>query len=329
MPKTAGRAIAGAYSRAQRLTGLSVQASGKGYSVTVREQRGPAPSPTSKLIERIERVELRVRDVDRALGFYRDIVGLEVTHADAERALVSAPQGTPLLSLASAGVTAPAARRATGLFHTAIRYPDRRALGESLARLVEARYAVGAGDHGVSEALYVDDPDGNGVELYRDRPRDQWPPPRPGELVAMGTAPVDLNGLLNDALSHGAVRRAAPAGTVVGHVHFQVADIDQTVEFYAATLGLDLMAKLGTQAAFFASYGYHHHIGANVWNSRGQGPATRAHAGLDRLVLSTRREELDTLRHRLAQGGHRFDGTETEMVVMDPSGIELQFVAES
>ena len=292
-------------------------------------EKQAAASPTSRLIEGIERVDLRIRDIGRALGFYRDVVGLDVAEADDERALLSAPEGRPLLALTTAGVTAPADRRATGLFHTAVRFPDRRALGEALARLVDARYAIGAGDHGVSEALYVDDPDGNGVELYRDRPRDEWPPPRPGELVAMGTEPVDLNDVLNSALSHGALRSGAPEGTVVGHVHFQVADIDRTIEFYRDALGLDLMAKMGTQAAFFSSHGYHHHIGTNVWNSRGRGPASREHAGLDRVVLSATRDELESLRQRLDESGHDFDAVDSQIVLIDPNGIELQFAAQS
>lgn len=282
---------------------------------------------TSNLIERIERVDLRVRDIDRALEFYRDIVGLEVLERDGAGASLGGRDGA-VIALTSEGVTTPAARRATGLFHTAIRYPNRRGLAEALVRLDAAGYRVGVGDHGVSEALYVDDPDGNGVELYRDRPRDQWPRPGPGERVRMGTGPIDLNELVSDVGS-GAAEARAPAGTSIGHVHLQVGDLDRTIAFYRGALGLDLMATLGNQAAFFASRGYHHHIGANVWNSRGQGPAERTHAGLERVVLHVEtRQELRDARDRLSSAGHDVAGDDAELVVGDPDGIELRFVTD-
>jgi catechol 2,3-dioxygenase len=283
---------------------------------------------TSTLIQRIERVDLRVQDVDRALGFYRDIVGLEVGGRDAEHAEMRAPDGDPFLTIDSTGVTSPADRRATGLFHVAIRYPNRPALGDALARLASAGYRIGAGDHGVSEALYVDDPDGNGIELYRDRARTAWPEPRPGELVRMETDPVDLDALLADSATRGDA--AAPALTDIGHVHLQVGDLDRAVDFYAGALGLDLTATIDGTAGFFASHGYHHHVGANIWNSRG-GAAPRAErAGLDRVVFGVgSKEELDRARDRLVARGHDVNGSGDVMIVSDPDGIELRFVARA
>jgi catechol 2,3-dioxygenase len=286
--------------------------------VKVQEKAG-----TSRLIDHIARVELRVRDIERAIDFYRDVVGLQVVEKTTDAALLGVSGDSPLLALSSSGVTQPADRRATGLFHTAFRYPDRIALGLALARLVEAGLRIGAGDHLVSEALYVDDADGNGVELYRDRPRDEWPPPQPGNLVAMATEPVDLDSLLAESV--GAERDGAPSGTAVGHVHFQVADVDETVDFYRDVLGLDLMARIGSQAAFFASNGYHHHIGTNSWNSRGQGPASRESAGLDRAVFATNLAELNDLRARLAERDYEFTEDDDRITLKDPNGIELQF----
>jgi catechol 2,3-dioxygenase len=127
----------------------------------------------SRLIDRVARVDLRVQDVDRALMFYRDAVGLEVAERDGDRASLQSAGGAVIMKLDSRGVTAPADPQATGLFHTALRFPTRATLGDALARLAEARLRLGAGDHLVSEALYVDDPDGNGVELYWDRPVKQ------------------------------------------------------------------------------------------------------------------------------------------------------------
>ena len=277
----------------------------------------------SSLIDSIGRVELRVRDIDDALGFYRDIAGLEVVDKDADHAALSAPGGPVVLVLRSAGVDSLALRAATGLYHTAIRYPDRGALANALARLARAGYRIGASDHGVSEALYIDDPDGNGVELYRDRPRDQWPAPNTQYRTPMFNAPLDLDGLLDDA-DDPAMAGAAPA-TDIGHVHLQVSDLERTRAFYVDVLGLDLMAEFPGQAGFFASGGYHHHLGANTWHSRHGTAAPKNHAGLERIVFNVTPEELDKARLRLTEQGHQVSGGENELIVSDPDGIELRF----
>jgi catechol 2,3-dioxygenase len=280
----------------------------------------------SALIERVARVDLRVRSVERALDFYRDIVGLLVLEQDETHASLGPTNGSAILFLTSDGVDTPADPGATGLYHTAFLYPDRPALGDALARLAEAGYRIGAGDHGVSEALYIDDPDGNGVELYRDRPREEWPEPGPGERIRMYTAPVDLEGVLAEARTQGSA--PAPEGTKVGHVHLQVANIERTAQFYVEGLGLDLMASLGS-AVFMSSRGYHHHLGANVWNSRGSSPAPRNRAGLDRIVLAVENiGDLEEARTRLSQAGHEAGGSENELIVRDPDDIELRFVVE-
>ena len=286
-----------------------------------------ATQPGSRLIDHIERVDLRVTDVDRALGFYRDVAGFEVAEQRDGFAALGGRGGPVFLTLTSAGVTKPASRTATGLFHTAFRFPTRKHLGHALARLIRNDFEVGAGDHFVSEALYIDDPDGNGVELYRDRPRSEWPAPPPGQLVAMGTVAVDLRAVLDEAMVDGMVEDDAPVGTDVGHVHFQIADVDETVAFYVDDLGLDLMAQLGSQAAFLSSKGYHHHVGGNTWHSRGQSPAPRDHAGLDRVVFATGAAELEAVTDRLTTASREFTSDGDELVVIDPSGIELRFRA--
>lgn len=284
----------------------------------------------SRLIDRIERVDLRVQDVEVALRFYRDVVGLEVVEQDGTHASLAPPGGSVLLTLDSAGVTAPAIRRATGLFHTAIRFPDRPSLGDTLARVAEAGLRIGGGDHAVSEALYVDDPDGNGVELYRDRPRADWPGPVLGARIPMTTEAVDFVGLLDSGRGLDAVGEKAPAETDIGHVHLRVSDHRATRAFYADILGLDLVADLGS-AGFFSSGGYHHHVGANTWESLGAGPTPSSNAGLERVVFAVAdRGELDAVRTRLESGGHAVEGppegSDDELVVRDPDGIELHFV---
>ena len=283
---------------------------------------------TSRLIERIARVDLRVRNIESSLRFYSDVVGLEVLESSPERASLGVPDGPELLRLSSTGVTGPAETGATGLFHVAIRFPTRAALGDVLARLVEAGIEIGAGDHGVSEALYIDDPDGNGVELYRDRPVEQWPAPVGDELVGMTTGPVDMHGVLDSGSGREAIGVPAAPGTDIGHVHLRAADIDATVRFYAEELGLDLMQRFGGQAAFLSSNGYHHHIGANTWHSRNGEPARSDRAGLDRIVFAVpSEEELERVRLRLKEYGRKVAGEEgSSLVVRDPNGVELQFV---
>jgi catechol 2,3-dioxygenase len=203
----------------------------------------------------IERVALRVADAERSLDFYTRLL-------DAE----------PPLELITEGVRAERAPRgAAGLFHTAFLFSEQAALGAALRRIAELRIPLtGASDHGVSEALYLDDPDGNGIELYWDRARELWP-------EEMFTAPLPLEPLL---------AIASPGGSMkVGHVHFKASNLQATTDFWL-DLGMELKASLLDQASFLSADGYHHHVGANVWMSLGQPPAPRDLPGIDRVVLS-------------------------------------------
>jgi catechol 2,3-dioxygenase len=221
----------------------------------------PLPADTA-----VNEVTLRSADVERAAGFYREIAGLDELGDGA-----LGRDGVALVRLVGDGVTggrAPSA--AAGLFHTAFRYSDRAELGQALERAVRAGLLTGASDHGVSEALYLDDPDGNGVELYWDRPREVWPQAHGEDRVGMFTAPLDLDALLDAGRSG-----EADGGADVGHVHLKVSDLPRAVDFWCDTLGFELMARYGDQAAFVAAGGYHHHVGLNTWHSRGAplGPA--------------------------------------------------------
>ena len=280
----------------------------------------------STLIDSVARVDLRVRDIATAVAFYSDVVGLEAVEVDDRRATLRSPGGPVVLQLDSEGVTAPADPRATGLFHTAFRFPTRPALGQALARVIRAELPLGAGDHLVSEALYTDDPDGNGVELYWDRPIEEWPPPSEDALIPMATLPVDLDNLFEARNDDAGESEQAPTGTDVGHVHLQVSDIAETSRFYVEVLGLDLTAQIAGSAAFLSSKGYHHNIGTNTWRSRGGKPATKERAGLERVVFGVSdRDELERLVRRLDDEG--WDATTSDAVVtlLDPNGIELQF----
>lgn len=239
----------------------------------------------------VERIELRVSDVERSAGFYARVTGMTARSLGLDRAELGAPDGGPVrLVLRRAERPGQALRRAAGLFHTAFRYPTRAGLAAALQRLLEERVGLsGASDHLVSEALYLDDPDGLGIELYRDRPREQWPEPGPGQKVAMATLPLDLEDLLRE-------ERGDSAGVDVGHVHLKVAEIPPAIDFWTREVGMELMTMYGADAAFLADDGYHHHVGANVWMSRGQPLEPPEGPGLDAVVIggAPERRELRT-----------------------------------
>ncbi len=212
------------------------------------------------MITDVARVDLRVDDAARAAAFYEEVVGL----GDARGRLVG---------LSDDGVTGRAPRGGAGLFHTAILFPSRADLAAALRRVVAAGLQLtGASDHGVSEALYLEDPAGNGVELYCDRPREVWP-------EEMYSAPLDLQ----DLVEAGPLTPAAPPDTRIGHVHLKVSDLDRSVAFYTDVLAFDLMSRWRDEAAFLAVGGYHHHLGLNTWQSRGAPLGPRERPGVERV----------------------------------------------
>lgn len=223
---------------------------------------------------RIARVVLRVSDVEATAAFHERFTGLEHRGGGA---LHAPGDDEPLLELRASKRPGPAPRGRAGLFHVAVLYPTRGALGEALHRTHQV--LTGASDHLVSEALYLDDPDGLGLELYRDRPRDKWPAPRPGERVRMATEPLDARGLLEAAAGEDA------SGATIGHVHLAVADVEQAVAFWTGEPALELMTRY-PGAAFLARDGYHHHVGANTWHTRGAPPVPPDAPGLAEVVLA-------------------------------------------
>jgi catechol 2,3-dioxygenase len=234
---------------------------------------------------RVGRVDLRVTDVGPALGFYRDVLGFAAEAGDGGGESVTLSAGGPpvlrLVDGAPAGVPEPGA---TGLFHTAFLYPTRADLADALGRVAAAGLRLtGASDHGVSEALYLRDPDGNGVELYADRPVADWPR-QPDGTIDMYTAPLDLADLVAAGPAAPSPGAPVPAGTTVGHVHLKVADVERAARFYEDVVGLDLTARI-PQAAFLAGGGYHHHVGANTWMTLGGAAPPPGSAGLERFEL--------------------------------------------
>ena len=266
---------------------------------------------------RIASVSLRVADAERVAELYEGALGLTRLPGDGALRL-SADGRRPLIELKESRSAPPAPPRAAGLFHTAVLFATRAALADSLRRVLEAGFRLtGASDHGVSEALYMDDPEGNGVELYWDRPRDSWPL-GPGGSIEMFTAPLDVHDLL--ARAEGAENDAA---ATIGHAHLKVAELPRSVAFWRDAVGLDLKAAYGDQAAFLAAGDYHHHIGANVWRSGGGPPAPDDALGLERVTLAMADEA--ALATTVEQLREYAEVQETAgALVRDPDGILVE-----
>jgi len=266
-------------------------------------------------------VSLTVSDLARSRAFYETALGLGVREADEGALAFGVPGGGDLVRLYG-DASAPALdRRATGLYHLAILFPTRLDLAHALARLAEAHWSLdGVADHLVSEALYLSDPDGNGIELYRDRPRDEWRY-ADGQLE-MATLPLDLRGLADGLTAADGPQPAAPAGTVIGHVHLQVANIPDAEAFYHGVLGFDVMTRGYPGALFVSAGGYHHHLGLNTWHSAGSGPAAPGTVGLRSYeVVLPDRAELDRVLDRVRAAGLPVDGpADGSAAVRDPSG---------
>jgi catechol 2,3-dioxygenase len=216
---------------------------------------------------RVASVRLAVSDLARSADFYERVLGLPLISHDADNARLGPDLERPALVLEAIADPTPLAPASTGLFHVAWLHPSRAALAASARRVVAQRWRFdGASDHGVSEALYLTDPDGLGIELYADRPREQWERPADGRGVRMVTLPLDLEDLL--AQDPGGPAPAIPEGTTVGHVHLKVSEVPRSAAFYRDALGFEEQARLPS-AAFLSAGGYHHHVGLNSWQSEG------------------------------------------------------------
>jgi catechol 2,3-dioxygenase len=280
---------------------------------------------------RIGSVKLAVSDLPRSSEFYQGVLGLPLIGGDEHSAQLGHDREHPQLVLEDIAAPTPLPPGATGLYHVAWLHPDRAALAESVRRVARARWPFeGASDHGVSEALYLSDPDGLGIELYADRPRERWERAADGRGLRMVTLPLDLDDLLAQFPGEPAVSSAPE--TSLGHVHLKVSDVPRTAAFYRDTLGLDQQAEMPS-AAFLAAGGYHHHVGVNSWQSRGAGAAPDSAPGLRLVEFELGdADALDALERTLgdatatAAGAARSPArAEGELHLRDPDGQPLSF----
>ena len=274
-------------------------------------------------------VGLTVADLDRSRAFYERAIGLRATELDDGKLALGVAGARPLVELRGDSSAPRLNRRATGLYHLAILVPTRLDLAFALARLAQERWSLdGASDHMVSEALYLSDPDGNGIEIYRDRPRADWP--RAGDQLQMATLALDLNNLLGELRTAAELQVSAPSGTVIGHVHLQVADLAQAEAFYHGVLGFDVMVRGFPGALFVSAGGYHHHIGLNTWHSAGAGPAEPGSVGLRSFeVTLPSAEALEQALARVRSAGVEAELADGRTLLRDPFGNGVVLTASS
>lgn len=269
-------------------------------------------------------VELRVSDMEKSKRFYEDVVGLKGLTGESETELLLSADGSkPLLRLREiSGAVVHPRRSMAGLYHFALLLPDRKSLGLALRNLIASGIRIGQADHLVSEALYISDPDNNGIEIYRDRSREEWHYGSDGQ-VQMGVDPIDWDGLLAEAGE--SPWEGLPPGTTMGHIHLHVSDLQVTRRFYEDVLGFDIVAHMADSALFISAGGYHHHLGLNVWAGVGAPLAPAQAAGLDSFEIRLPdRAALEEVVARLREAGIGFEEMSPDFVVLhDPSGIEI------
>jgi catechol 2,3-dioxygenase len=268
---------------------------------------------------RIGAVRLTVADLDRAAGFYERVVGMRSLRRDGDTALLGT-NSSPVVELVGRPDAPPRKRGTTGLFHTAILVPSREELGRSLRRVAGARWPLaGASDHLVSEALYLEDTEGNGIEIYRDRPREEWRYEH-GRLQ-MATLPLDLRSMLRKSTDEGEDPPVMSGRTRIGHVHLQVADLAAAEAFYRGILGFEVTVGDYPGALFLSAGGYHHHVGLNTWAGEGAPAPEPGAVGLRWFeVVLPHAPELDRIFERLGDARIDVERVDDGVLTADPSG---------
>lgn len=285
-----------------------------------------SPSASGRLdpLTAVGPVSLIARDRDALSRWWQAALGLAVLAEDGRATVLGGPDGTPLLTLVADPSAAVAERRQPGLFHIAILLPTRADLGRWLRHAASIGIQLeGASDHLVSEAVYLSDPEGNGIEVYRDRARPDWP--RVNGRVHMDNSPFDAAGVLSDGDRAALPWMGIPAGTVVGHVHLKVKDIRASRTFYEGLVGFDVTEEGYNQALFVAAGGYHHHFGLNTWTSAGRDRRPGV-TGLDAATITLPEGAAAPVVARLREAGVEIGGRGGHPAVIDPSGNRLVLV---
>ncbi len=267
-------------------------------------------------------VTLKVKNLEQSILFYQTMIGFQVREISENKAVLTADGKTPLIYLEQLFNIETNKVRTAGLYHVALLVPSREDLGVMLKHLVQSGCPLqGASDHDVSEAIYLADPDGNGIEIYRDLSPETWE--WKGDFVKMGTLPMDADGVI--AAGDHKEWTGLPAGTIIGHIHLHVGDLDKTVQFYVEGLGFNIVQKYGSQAYFLSTGKYHHHIGLNIWNGRGVPAPKENDTGLKHYDLKL--PSLETfyqIVNRLKEMGAPYKLEEDIVYTADPSGNPIR-----
>jgi catechol 2,3-dioxygenase len=270
-------------------------------------------------------VTLQVADLKRSIGYYDQFLGLRAEKLAPESASLVTDDGTTLIELRERQGARPAPKRGRlGLFHFAILLPDRASLGRFFVHLRGLGVTPGMSDHLVSEALYLYDRDGLGIEVYADRPRDTWR--TEGNQLAMAVDPLDVDSLV--AAGGGSAWHVMPRGSVMGHVHLHVGDLQEASGFYHRAMGFDLTAWNYPGALFMSAGGYHHHLGTNIWAVGAEPPQPDDAQLLEWRMVLPSAEDVDAAAKSLADAGHAVTRGTPGIVVADPWGTRVRITSE-
>lgn len=270
----------------------------------------------------VSQVNLKVANLERSLTFYQEVIGLQMLQQTNSTADLTADGKTVLVTIQQPDDVVPKQGRTTGLYHFALLLPTRADLGRLLKHFLQVRYPLqGASDHLVSEAIYLADPDGNGIEVYADRPASGWSWNN-GE-VEMATVALDAESLL--AEGEGEEWNGMPAGTIMGHIHLHVSELQKTEEFYTKGLGFEVVTRYGGQALFISTGKYHHHIGLNTWNGVGAPPAAENSVGMESYTMVFPSEEKrEQILSQLKELGVTVTEEKGVFITADPSGNRIR-----
>ncbi|MEK4563665.1 VOC family protein [Alkalihalobacillus sp. FSL R5-0424] len=270
-------------------------------------------------------VRLRVSNLEQSIQFYKEVIGFPIAQIEGKVAYLKVEEGDTLLVLEEIPNAARLPERsAAGLYHVAILLPDRPSLASILYHFADKRIQIGQADHLVSEALYLADPDGNGLEIYRDRDRSVWEVEQNGDYK-MASDPINIESLIQEAEEHS--WKGLPQGTIIGHVHMHVANLEETEAFYRDVIGFETVGDYrAMRAKFMAAGRYHHHLGFNIWAGQSVRPTPDTAVGMSyytvKLVDDLEREQLVG---RLQKANHPFKKESSIIWVVDPSGMNVRF----
>jgi catechol 2,3-dioxygenase len=281
------------------------------------------PTAASRAPLHIGCVNIVVRDLNRMTAYYRDLLGLAVQE-QTPKSVKLGTGGVTLLELIHRPDALPDDQREAGLYHNAFLMPTRADLARWILHASKSRVPItGASDHDVSEAIYLDDPEGNGVEVYADRPREKWR--RDGSMIFQKTEALDIDAIVAEVDRATANYPSAPGGLRIGHIHLRVGDIAKAENFYCGALGFNVTRRRNG-ASFVSSEGYHHHVAVNTWHSNGARERNNRRAGLGWFTVEVNDQPtMDGLKKRLVAAGIKMDALVGGFAALDPWGNRIHF----